>query len=35
MERLYNLDNTYGRLMTELRDWLAERKDRSPIPAVH
>lgn len=27
MERLYSLDNTYGRLMTELRDWLAERRD--------
>jgi glycosyltransferase involved in cell wall biosynthesis len=34
MERLYNLDNTYGRLMTELSDWLAERKDRSPVTAV-
>jgi glycosyltransferase involved in cell wall biosynthesis len=34
MERLYSLENTYGRLMTELRDWLVERKNRSPMPAV-
>jgi glycosyltransferase involved in cell wall biosynthesis len=25
MERLYSLENTYGRLMTELRDWLEAR----------
>jgi glycosyltransferase involved in cell wall biosynthesis len=29
MERLYSLENTYGRLMTELRNWLEERKGRS------
>lgn len=28
MERLYNLDNTYGRLMTELRDWLEAKRAR-------
>jgi glycosyltransferase involved in cell wall biosynthesis len=31
MERLYNLDNTYGRLMMELRDWLAGRGERTPV----
>ncbi len=35
MERLYNLDNTYGRLMTELHDWLAERRERKLVTTVH
>jgi glycosyltransferase involved in cell wall biosynthesis len=26
MERLYGLENTYGRLMTELREWLDQRR---------
>lgn len=26
MERLYSLENTYGRLMTELREWLEQRR---------
>jgi len=30
MERLYSLENTYGRLMTELRDWLIRRREHSP-----
>jgi len=28
MERLYSLENTYGRLMTELREWLETRKQK-------
>jgi hypothetical protein len=27
MERLYSLENTYGRLMTELAEWVQSRKD--------
>jgi glycosyltransferase involved in cell wall biosynthesis len=33
IERLYSLEKTYGRLMTELRDWLAEGKDHRPQTA--
>jgi glycosyltransferase involved in cell wall biosynthesis len=29
MERLYSLDNTYGRLMTELHDWLEARQRKA------
>ncbi len=29
MERLYSLENTYGRLVGELKEWLEERKARS------
>jgi glycosyltransferase involved in cell wall biosynthesis len=28
MERLYSLENTYGRLMTELRDWIETRQQK-------
>jgi glycosyltransferase involved in cell wall biosynthesis len=35
MERLYSLENTYGRLVRELGQWLDERKDhRSVCPPV-
>ncbi len=34
MERLYSLERTYGRLMTELREWLTERRDRIPLTTV-
>jgi glycosyltransferase involved in cell wall biosynthesis len=30
MERLYSLENTYGRLIRELGQWLDERKDHRP-----
>jgi len=32
MERLYSLENTYGRLMTELRTWLNERNRGGQAP---
>lgn len=28
MERLYSLENTYGRLVRELREWLETRRER-------
>jgi hypothetical protein len=34
MERLYSLENTYGRLVTELNSWLAERKGRMSLAAA-
>jgi glycosyltransferase involved in cell wall biosynthesis len=30
MERLYSLENTYGRLMIELRDWLEAKREAPP-----
>jgi len=34
MERLYGLENTYGRLMTELGEWLGARRERGQKPGV-
>ena len=34
MERLYSLENTYGRLMTELGEWLGARRERGQKPGV-
>ncbi len=31
MERLYSLDNTYGRLMSELREWLEQRRSTADL----
>jgi len=28
MERLYSLENTYGRLISDLREWLEARRER-------
>ena len=34
MERLYSLENTYGRLMSDLRTWLEARRERGQRPEV-
>jgi glycosyltransferase involved in cell wall biosynthesis len=34
MERLYSLENTYGRLMTELREWLEQRRTAPRPPTA-